>query len=214
MICSHLPGIAMEENQEGVSNPVVSDQSLKLEPTSSSAADERPVPQSPLAEDSAVTKAEKIEWHGTTDSDEPSSKRVKLEPSGDFELQEEAPARSKRQKGVTPIKAESVAFQQIPELQAHGESDSFCMLLVVARAKEPRRQMSSLPKDPAVLSAPLIIEISRIEESQKVRILTATSVLQRTRLAYAKVALMRRNSLQTSVDLAMGVNLSMIYEST
>lgn len=206
----------MEDHQERGSNLIEPQQALGPQPTSPSV--ERIVhPQQPppLEEYSAVTKAEKIERHSTTGGDEERSlKRVKLEPSSDLEVQKEAPARIERQKGVTPIKAESVAFQQLPELQAHNVSDSLCMLLVVARAKVPRRQMPMLSKGLATLSAPPIAEIRGGKESQKVRISTATSVLQRMRLAYAKVALMRQNSLRLSVDLAMSVYTNMIYEST
>ena len=203
----------MEDHQERVTDQ--SEQALGPQPTSPSVG-KIVHPQQPLLEeDSAVTKAEKIERHSTTDGDEERSlKRVKLEPSSDLEVQKEAPARIERQKGVTPIKEESVAFQQHPELQAHNVSDSLCMLLVVARARVPRRQMPMLSMGLATLSAPPIAEIRRGKQSQKVRISTATSVLQRMRLAYAKVALMRQNSLRLSVDLAMSVCTNMIYEST
>lgn len=99
----------MEENQELVSNPAMSEQALKPQSSSPSVEQGAHLQQTPLEEDSAVTKAEKIEWHGKIDSsEEPSTKRVKLEPSGDVELREEAAARTERRKGVTPIKAESV----------------------------------------------------------------------------------------------------------
>lgn len=99
----------MEENRERASNPVESEPGQL---TSLSADQIVHPPQISLGEDSAVTKAEKIEQHGTTDSgEEPSSKRVKVEPSNDFETQQEAPAQNERQKGVTPIKAESVIYQ-------------------------------------------------------------------------------------------------------
>lgn len=204
----------MEENQDRVFNPIESKQVLKPQPNSPSVEQVDYPQRISLEEDSAVTKAEKVERHGPTDSGEPSSKRVKLEPSGDFELRKEAPARLERQKGVTPIKAESVAFQQIPELQAHSVSDSLCFLLVVARAKVVRQQIPTLPKCPVALSGPPMTEIPRRKGSQKVRISTATLVRQTTRLAFVKVALMRQNFLQPSVDLVMGVFMSMIYEST
>lgn len=210
-----MTGAIMKEDQERVSSLVESEQALKPQPSSPSAEQVAHPQQTPLEHDSAATKAERIERHGTTDSgEEPSSKRVKLEPSGELELRKEAPARSDRQKGVTPIKAESVAFQQIPGLQAHSVSDSLCMLLVVARAKVPRRQIPMLPKGPMVLSAPPMTEIPGGKESQKAKISTAILALQRTKLAYVKVALMRRNSLQPSVDLAIGVFSSMIYGNT
>ncbi len=61
--------------------------------------------QSPTAEDSAVTKAEKFERHGIADGVEGSPlKRRKL----DSENGSQGPTRSERQKGVAPIKKESV----------------------------------------------------------------------------------------------------------
>ena len=102
----------MEENKEIVSNPVESEEALEPQLTSPSVEEESQLQKIPLDGDSAVTKAEKIEWHGTTDGgEEPSPKRVKLEPSGEFELQKEASAPKEKQNGVTPIKAESVTFQ-------------------------------------------------------------------------------------------------------
>lgn len=97
----------MEENEELVSNPAKLEQALKPQSSSPSVEQGAHLQQTPMEEDSAVTKAEKIEWHGKIDSsEEPSTKRVKLEPSGDVELREEAAARNERRKGVTPIKAE------------------------------------------------------------------------------------------------------------
>ena len=62
--------------------------------------------QSPMTEDSAVTKAEKFERHGIADGvEESSSKRRKL----DSEKGNRGPIQSERQKGVAPIKKESVA---------------------------------------------------------------------------------------------------------
>lgn len=59
-----------------------------------------------MAEDSAVTKAEKFERHGLADGvEESSSKRRKL----DSENGNRGPIQSERQKGVAPIKKESVA---------------------------------------------------------------------------------------------------------
>ena len=62
--------------------------------------------QIPMTEDSAVTKAEKFERHGIADGvEESSSKRRKL----DSENVNRGPIQSERQKGVAPIKKESVA---------------------------------------------------------------------------------------------------------
>ena len=62
--------------------------------------------QNPMTEDSAVTKAEKFERHGMADGvEESSSKRRKL----DSENGNRGPIQSERQRGVAPIKKESVA---------------------------------------------------------------------------------------------------------
>ena len=61
--------------------------------------------QIPMTEDSAVTRAEKFERHGIADGvEESSSKRRKL----DSENTNRGPTQSERQKGVAPIKKESV----------------------------------------------------------------------------------------------------------
>ena len=61
--------------------------------------------QIPLTEDSAVTRAEKLERHGiANDVEESPSKRRKL----DSEIGSQGPTRSERQKGIAPIKKESV----------------------------------------------------------------------------------------------------------
>lgn len=62
--------------------------------------------QIPTAEDSAVTRAEKYERHGIADGiEESSSKRRRV----DTESETQGPTRSERQKGVAPIKKESVS---------------------------------------------------------------------------------------------------------
>lgn len=88
------------------SNPI--ERGLDLELPSTSKPFEQVVQpqQVPLEEDSAATKAEKIERHfieGT--SEEPPTKRVKLESN---EQVLEAQTKTERQKGVAPIKAECV----------------------------------------------------------------------------------------------------------
>ena len=61
------------------------------------------------AEDSAVTKAEKFERHAVVDGyEESSTKRVKLDLGDDTGSNGQSITRSERQKGVAPIKAESV----------------------------------------------------------------------------------------------------------
>lgn len=84
--------------------------------------------QASIEEDSAATKVEKIERHfieGT--SEEPPTKRVKLESN---EQVLEAQTKTERQKGVAPIKAESVNLDIfLIELSAHPILDFFCILL-------------------------------------------------------------------------------------
>lgn len=62
--------------------------------------------QLPMTEDSAVTKAEKIERHGGASGVEesPSKRRKVVSENGN-----QGPTRSERQKGVAPIKKESAA---------------------------------------------------------------------------------------------------------
>ena len=76
------------------------------EPSNSNLLDKTVHPQqSPTAEDSAVTRAEKIERHGILRNGEESpAKRRKV----DAENGSQGPIQSERRKGVAPIKKESV----------------------------------------------------------------------------------------------------------
>ena len=59
--------------------------------------------------DSAVTRAEKFERHTAINQyEEPPQKRMKLETSNDLPKDSLQPTKSERQKGVAPIKPESV----------------------------------------------------------------------------------------------------------
>lgn len=88
------------------SNPIERGLNLKLPSTSNPFEQVVQPQQAPLEEDSAATKAEKIERHFIEDtSEEPPTKRVKLESN---EQVLEAQTKTERQKGVAPIKAESV----------------------------------------------------------------------------------------------------------
>ena len=96
-------------------NPM--DPQLELKPQLASPSFEQVIhpQQSLMEEDSAVTKAEKLERHGVEDvedmenrPEESQAKRIKLEPSATPMTGNEAPRRNERQKGVAPIKAESV----------------------------------------------------------------------------------------------------------
>lgn len=81
--------------------------SADLDSSMPDAVDTKAHPQQvPLAEDSAVTKAEKYERHGIADGvEETPSKRRKVESSVHGE--DQAVTKSERRKGVAPIKAES-----------------------------------------------------------------------------------------------------------
>ena len=93
-------------------NPL--DPAVKLEqPFNSHVVDNTIHPQqASTAEDSAVTKAEEFERRGIADGVEESlSKRRKL----DLEIGTQGPTRSERQKGVAPIKKESVSSMPVCE---------------------------------------------------------------------------------------------------
>lgn len=91
------------------SNPIERGLNLKLPPTSEPSEQVVHPQQAPLEEDSAITNAGKIERHSTEDtSEEPPTKRVKLESN---EQVLEAQTKTERQKGVAPIKAESVKLE-------------------------------------------------------------------------------------------------------
>ena len=96
-------------DSENTANPV--DPDISLKPGSAQELIEASVhPQKDLEdEDSAVTKAEKVERHANFDHfEEPSPKRVKLESIDDIVDFHTGPTKSERQKGVAPIKPESV----------------------------------------------------------------------------------------------------------
>lgn len=97
----------MSENTAEAANPI--DPEIKLQPNPEIQPVESVVhPQKIIEdEDSAVTKAEKFERHAATeDIAEPPTKRARLD---DDSIQlDRGVTRSERQKGVAPIKAESV----------------------------------------------------------------------------------------------------------
>ncbi len=96
-----------------VANPTDPETSLK--PYVASKSIERVIhPQKTQEdEDSAVTKAEKFERHSAAEHEEEHpSKRVKLETSVETLEGDPSPTKSERQKGVAPIKPESVCLQQ------------------------------------------------------------------------------------------------------
>lgn len=93
------------EDNSGDPPPNPLEPAIKLDESSNSDLVDKKVhpQQAPMAEDSAVTRAEKFQRHGIADGVEiSSSKRRKL----DSENGPQAPTRSERQKGVAPIKVE------------------------------------------------------------------------------------------------------------
>ncbi len=83
-------------------NPLEPTQSLKR-PLEGEQLEEAHLPRPVLPEDSAVTKAEKIERNGVNGRGEPAAKKVKVEQEEDV-----APEASKRQKvkGIASVKPE------------------------------------------------------------------------------------------------------------
>ncbi|KAL8738498.1 MAG: hypothetical protein Q9181_000709 [Wetmoreana brouardii] len=78
-----------------------------------------------LPEDSAVTKAEKVERHGAEDDfEESAAKRIKSDASAGRAVESNGLTKSERRKGVAPIKPESV-LSNISEGAAHqGQASS------------------------------------------------------------------------------------------
>lgn len=106
--------MAEMEYSSGHPPPNPLEPAIKLEESSNSDLLDKTVhpQQLPTAEDSAVTKAEKFERHGVADNVEESpSKRRRL----DSENGTQGPIGSERQKGVVPIKKESVYSMQFYE---------------------------------------------------------------------------------------------------
>ena len=101
-----MSGMEYSSSSDPPCNPL--EPAIKLEdPSTSDVVDQKLHPQQlPMAEDSAVTKAEKFERHGIPNGVEESpSKRRKVDPG----IGTQGPTRSERQKGVAPIKTESVS---------------------------------------------------------------------------------------------------------
>jgi len=85
-------------------NPLEPQEPLKIQPQAAEIKNTHPAP-TPQDEDSATTKAEKIERHPYENGllgDEPPAKRVRLEGA----TEAAPPAANDRRKGIAPIKAE------------------------------------------------------------------------------------------------------------
>lgn len=94
----------MAETEQNGGNPPLNPMEPAEKLAESSISDAANVNQT---DDAAVTKAEKYERHGVADGVETSpSKRRKLDMT--LANEEQGPTRSERQKGVAPIKSESV----------------------------------------------------------------------------------------------------------
>ena len=102
---------AEDASQDLPPNPVDSSTNLKPGLASEEVRNTIHPQQTQFEEDSAVTKAEKIERHGDgQDIDNQPTKRIKLDASAGVETRDQAPTKSERRKGVAPIKAESVSL--------------------------------------------------------------------------------------------------------
>ncbi|KAL8676849.1 MAG: hypothetical protein Q9186_006676 [Xanthomendoza sp. 1 TL-2023] len=86
-------------------NPLDPDQSLKSPPEVLNVERTAHPQNTVLAEDSAVTKAEKLERHGDQmDFLESDAKRIKINPSADLETANDGTTKSERRKGVAQVK--------------------------------------------------------------------------------------------------------------
>lgn len=107
--CAGMAEVKQEEvkREGGNAHPNPLNPSADLDSSMPDAVDTEVHPQQVLlAEDSAVSKAEKYERHGITDGvEETPSKRRKVKSSVDGE--DQAVTKSERRKGVASIKAES-----------------------------------------------------------------------------------------------------------
>lgn len=98
-----------DETQSSVANPLDPIQALKSPPNVPDIERAAHPQNTVLDEDSAVTKAEKLERHSDQhDFPEPEAKRIKVEHSIDEKANADSATRSERRKGVAPIKQESV----------------------------------------------------------------------------------------------------------
>ena len=101
------------ETYENRNNPLDPVQSL-IPPPSVPDTEREAHPQNTiLDEDSAVTKAEKIERHrGPDDFPKSHAKRIKVDVSADEEAKGNGATTGERRKGVAPIKPESVSVEK------------------------------------------------------------------------------------------------------
>lgn len=103
----------ISEPNENRSNPLDPVQPLKLPPSIPDIERTAHPQNTILDEDSAVTKAEKIERHGGPDDfPESQAKRIKVDLSVDEEAKGNGATTGERRKGVAPIKPESVSVDK------------------------------------------------------------------------------------------------------
>ncbi|KAI4224654.1 MAG: hypothetical protein L6R36_004495 [Xanthoria steineri] len=100
-----------DETQSSVANPLDPIQALKSPPNVPDIERAAHPQNTVLDEDSAVTKAEKLERHSDQhDFPEPEAKRIKVEHSIDEKANADSATRSERRKGVAPIKQEYLVY--------------------------------------------------------------------------------------------------------
>ena len=101
-----------DQDELRMPNPLEPSDSLMPEPVKGTIQSLHP--QKDVAEeDSAVTKAEKFERHAAADAfPESAAKRVKLDVEVSPEREDQSAAKTERQKGIAPIKAESVFIRK------------------------------------------------------------------------------------------------------
>lgn len=101
------------ETYENGINPLDPVQSLKSPPSIPDVERVAHPQNTILAEDSAVTKAEKIERHGGPDDFvESEAKRIKVNVSANEETKGNGATAGERPKGIAPIKPESVSVEK------------------------------------------------------------------------------------------------------
>ncbi len=145
--CSFLNADMSYETQANGMNPLDPAQPLNSPPDVQT-IDRAAHPQNiVLDEDSAVTKAEKLERHGGQDDfPEPVAKRIKVVASADEEASGNGESRSERRKGVAPIKPESVLLNEYVSTKCSQLSDFWSTLFQSLRYL--RRSCSNLHFSP------------------------------------------------------------------
>ena len=206
-----------------LSNPLEPSEPLKAEPSMGLLA-EAPNPASvPQEEDSAVTKAEKVERLLAKEQDEeaPPSKRIKLAGS-DSEASSNGikpvtddhegsgPTPSERQKGVAPIKAEYNSDCRLSSI--YGRANvllDFSYIHLAVDMIEWRLLLTGLQPR---LMLEIMLEGKR-RRKVGVRIPTASMVRRGMKRPFAKAELCLENFSQRIAGLGKDASLNMIFGS-